>query len=76
MKKASANRDTSRGTQIAKLERAWAQLLSQLTALQARVGALEAAQKAQQETLARLTGPVAEPGLAARAHSAVEDADA
>jgi hypothetical protein len=68
MKKALRN--TSRGTQIATLERAWAQLLSQLTALETRVGALEAAQKAQQETLTRLSGPVAElVGRYARANS-------
>jgi len=53
MKKAGTIRDTSRGTRIALLERGLAQLLSQLTALQKRVGTLETANKAPQETHAR-----------------------
>jgi hypothetical protein len=57
MKKASATGDPSRGARIATLERTVGQLLNQLTALQTRVGLLEAHQ-AHQETLARLGGAV------------------
>jgi hypothetical protein len=66
MKKANRTGVTSRGTQIATLERALAQLLSQLTALQTRVGALEACYQGHQDTLARLTHAVAALGTATR----------
>ena len=53
MKKARTTRDTPRESRIATLEGGLAQLFGQLTALQTRVGSLEAANRAQQEALAQ-----------------------
>jgi hypothetical protein len=61
MKKASGTRDTSRGTRIATLERELAQLLSQLTALQTRVGTLEGVNSEHQKAVSRQLETVAEP---------------
>lgn len=62
MKRALSTRDTSRGARIATLECGLAQLMSQLTALQTRVGTLEVGNRAQQKAVARqletATGPV------------------
>jgi hypothetical protein len=59
MKKASTTGELSRETRIAMLERSLAQLLSQLTALQTRVGRLEVAHTAQQHSDAPQVGNVA-----------------
>ena len=70
MKKARTTRDSSRGTRIAMLERSLAQLWSQLTAVQTRVGTLEVAHKAQQETRARQPAALAGPAKPAPASTA------
>ena len=75
MKKARTTRDVSRGTRIAMLERSLAQLWSQLTAVQTRVGKLEVAQKAQQETLARQPATLAGPATPAPGSDVPKNAD-
>ena len=61
MKKASSTHVTSRGTRIATLECELAQLLSQLTALQTRVGTLEGVNRNHRKAVIRQLETVAEP---------------